>query len=93
MCYAELAGKGVEIFSGYRVSDRLDKLYLAYLKLLQFVFGYLPKTGVPCNFGAKNRYIQNQVRITRQEPCDWPAAHRTRFWLPMARYTWCCLLF
>ena len=42
----------------------------------------MPKTGT----------FKNQVQITRQEPCDWPAAHRTCFWLEKARYTWFCLL-
>ena len=33
---------------------------------------------------AKIRYTWSlwcQVQITRQEPCDWPASHRTCFWL------------
>ena len=42
----------------------------------------VPKTGT----------FQNQVQITRPEPCDWLASHRTCFWLEKARYTWFCLL-
>ena len=33
-----------------------------------------------------------KVQITRQEPCNWPASHRTCFWLEKARCTWFCLL-
>ena len=42
----------------------------------------VPKTGT----------FQNQAQITRKEPCDWPASHRTCFWLEKVRYTWFCLL-
>ena len=43
----------------------------------------------------KNDASQNQVHLTRQEPYDWPASHRTNtcFWLEKARHTWFCLLF
>ena len=43
-------------------------------------------------FLPKHGTLQNDVQITRQEPCDWPASHRTCFWLDKARYTWFCLL-
>ena len=49
---------------------------LVYLVIL------MPKTGT----------FQNQVQITRQDPCDWPASHRTYFLLEIVRCTWFCLL-
>ena len=56
VCCAELAGKGAEIFSGYRVSEGLDKLHLTSLKFLQFVCWVFAKKGIYGHFNDKNRY-------------------------------------
>ena len=67
-------------------AERPAKIYIYICMFFRqqkvYLVTFMPKTGT----------LQNQLQITRQEPCDWSASHRTCFWLKKARYTWFCLL-
>ena len=50
----------------------------------------LPKTGITGHFGAKKD--QSKAKIAREEPCSWPASHRTCFGLEIICCTWFFLI-
>ena len=52
-----------------------------YLYWKQYLYCFCQKKVYLVTLAPKTGKLWNQVQITRQEPCDWPASHRTCFGL------------